>query len=335
MTDSSPVALTDLQVTRPEPDIDLRLLRAFLAVAQEGHFGRAADRLMVAQSALSRQVQQLERLLGAALFARTSRGARLTAVGRLVLPHAEQAVAQNHRLVRVVRSAAGRYATPTLTVSAPLPGPPGGLLAEAVRHFRGTHPDVQVSVVGLDDGDVAAALRDGRVDAALTWGGDLSADHAQVLLEEGAGALLSRHHAWAGSPEIPLAALTEDPLLFPVRERGHCWDSLNELAAAAQVRLTPVPTAPSAVPDLVAAGLGVSVVPASFGFAGYTDVVFVPLPGLRHRMSVVWQDGDSLAVAEAFVASCRSAAAGLSAAHPGIWSLPAGSPSGPRGRVVE
>ena len=56
-----------------------------------------------------------------------------------------------------------------------------------------------------------------------------------------------------------------------------------EMAAAAQVRLTPVPTAPSVVPDLVAAGLGVSVVPASFGFAGYTDVAFVPLSGLHHR----------------------------------------------------
>lgn len=323
MTDSSPVALADLQVTRSEPDIDLRLLRAFLAVAREGHFGHAADRLMVAQSALSRQVQQLERLLGAPLFTRTSRGARLTGVGRLVLPHAEEAVAQNRRLVRLARSAAGQYGTRTLTISAPLPSPPGGLLAEAVRHFRATHPDVQVSVVGLDDRDVAAALRDGRIDAALTWGGDLYADHARVLLEEGASALVSPRHAWAGAPEMPLAALTEDPFLFPVRERGHCWDSLNELAAAAQVRLTPVPTAPSAVPDLVAAGLGVSVVPASFGFAGYTDVAFVPLPGLHHRMSVVWQGGNSSAVARGFVASCRSSAAGLSAAHPGIWRLPA------------
>ncbi|MGW2778585.1 LysR family transcriptional regulator [Streptomyces olivaceoviridis] len=323
MTDSSPVTLADLQVTRSEPDIDLRLLRAFLAVAGEGHFGRAADRLMIAQSALSRQVQQLERLLGATLFTRTSRGARLTGVGRLVLPHAEQAVAQNRRLVRMARSAAGRYGARTLTISAPLPSPPGGLLAEAVRHFRATHPDVQVSVVGLDDGDVAAALRDGRIDAALTWGGDPYADHGQVLLEEGASALVSRHHAWAGATEMPLAALTEDPFLFPVRERGHCWDSLNELAAAAQVRLTPVPTAPSAVLDLVAAGLGVSVVPASFGFAGYTDVAFVPLPGLHHRMSVVRHGGDGSAVTEAFVASCRSAAAGLSAAHPGIWRQPA------------
>ncbi|MEV5956138.1 hypothetical protein AB0M11_20595 [Streptomyces sp. NPDC051987] len=84
---------------------------------------------------------------------------------------------------------------------------------------------------------------------------------------------------------MPLAARAEDPALFPVREREHC-----------------VPTAPSAVPDLVAAGLRVSVVPVSSGFAGYMDVAFVPLPGRHHRMSVVWHDAASFPVAEAFVA---------------------------------
>ncbi|MEU1366567.1 LysR family transcriptional regulator [Streptomyces sp. NPDC005803] len=322
MTDRTPVAVTDLQAQRSEPDIDPRLLRAFLAVAREGHFGRAADRLMVAQSALSRQVQQLERLLEVSLFARTPRGARLTAAGRLVVPHAENALAQNRRLVHLARAAAGREGTRTLRISAPLPSPPGGLLAEAVRHFRATHPDVQLSVVGLDDSDIAGALRDGRIDAALTWGRDLGADHAQVLLDEGASALLGRHHAFAGASEMPLGALVDEPVLFPVRERGHCWDALHEMAAAAHVRLTPVPTAPSAVPDLVAAGLGVSVVPASFRFAGYADVAFVPLPGLHHRMSVVWNGDSRRADVDGFVASCRAVATGLSASHPETWRLP-------------
>jgi DNA-binding transcriptional LysR family regulator len=322
VTDRSRVALADLQAARPEPDIDPRLLRAFLAVAREGHFGHAADSLKVAQSALSRQVQQLERLLGVSLFTRTSRGARLTAAGRLVVPHAENALSQNRRLVRLARAAAGREKTRTLKISAPLPSPPGGLLAEAVRHFRSTRPDVQLSVVGLDDSDIAAALRDGRIDAALTWGGDLGADHAQILLEEGASALVGRHHALADAPEMPLTALIDEPVLFPVRERGHCWDSLHEMAAAAEVRLTPVPTAPSAVPDLVAAGLGVSVVPASFRFAGYADVAFVPLPGLHHRMSVAWHGDSRPADVGDFVASCRAAATGLSTSHPGIWRLP-------------
>jgi DNA-binding transcriptional LysR family regulator len=322
VTEQPPVAPADLQATLSEPDIDPRLLRAFLAVAREGHFGHAADTLMVAQSALSRQVQQLERLLQVALFIRTSRGVRLTPVGRLVVPHAEKVIAQNRRLVRLARSAgAGQYAMRTLKISAPLPSPPGGLLTEAVRHFRSTHPDVQVSVVGLDDREIAAALRDGRVDATLTWGGEPTAEHSELLLEEGAGALLGRQHAWSGAQEMPLTALAGESILFPVREREHCWDSLTEMAAAAQVRLTPVPTAPSAVPDLVAVGLGVSVVPASFCFAGYTDVVLVPLPGLHHRMSVVWQDGGS-AVAEGFVTSCRAAAQHLSVSHPDIWRVP-------------
>ncbi|MFE9445128.1 LysR family substrate-binding domain-containing protein [Streptomyces sp. NPDC006602] len=246
-----------------------------------------------------------------------------------MVSHAENAIAQNRRLVRLARSAAaGQYEVKTLNISAPLPSPPGGLLAEAVRHFRSTHPDVQVSVAGLDDRDIAAALRDGRVDAALTWGDDLGADHVQVLLDEGASALLGRHHVWAGAPEMPLTALTDEPILFPVRERGHCWDALHEMAAAAHVRLTPVPTAPSAVPDLVAAGLGMSVVPTSFRFAGYSDVAFVPLHGLHHRMSVVWHGDDRPSVLADFVASCRAAAVGLSTSHPDIWRLPVPPVSG-------
>lgn len=119
---------------------------------------------------------------------------------------------------------------------------------------------------------------------------------------------------------MPLAALGEEPLLLPVRERGHCWAQLNAAARAARIRLTAIPTAPSAVLDLVAAGLGVSVVPASFRLAGRPGVTFVPVPGPHHRMGVRWHDDDSAAV-RGFVASCR-AAAGASVAHPDLWRLP-------------
>ncbi|MFF8592471.1 LysR family transcriptional regulator [Streptomyces sp. NPDC015220] len=311
---------------RPEPDIELRLLRAFLAVAEEGHFRHAADRLRVAQSALSRQVQQLERLLGVALFERTPRGAVLTGAGRLIVPHAERALAQNRRIVHAARSAAAGGGV-VLTVSAPLPGPPGSLLAEALRRFRGTRPDVQVSVTGLDDGDETAALAEGRVDAVLTW--DESTEDgcaSETLVEECTSALLGRSHPRARAAQITLRDLAGEPFLFPLRERRHCWEQLRTAALAARTELTAIPTAPSAVADLVAAGLGVSAVPSSFRFAGHPQVVHVPMPGLFNRMSVMWRgDDDSGAVAD-FVAACRAAARDLAAAHPDVWRLPEGSP---------
>ncbi|MGX1364845.1 DNA-binding transcriptional LysR family regulator [Streptomyces canus] len=316
------------RATPSEPDVEPRLLRAFLAVAQEGHFGHAASSIGVAQPALSRQVQQLERLLGVVLFDRTPRGAELTPGGRLIVPYAERALAHNRRLVRAARSvAAGHENAVVLTVSAPLPGPPGGLLAETLRSFRTAHPHVQVSVTGLDDHDETAALVGGRVDAVLTWD-EFPADGcvSEALIEEHTSALLGREHPKAHATEVTVSELADDPLLFPLRERGHCWAQLQAAAQAARVELNVIPTAPSAVTDLVAAGLGVSAVPASFRFAVHPEVAFVPIPGLYNRMSVMWRgDDDSEAVAD-FVSACRATARNLAAAHPDVWRP---APQGP------
>ncbi|MGA5551033.1 LysR family transcriptional regulator [Streptomyces pseudogriseolus] len=307
---------------RPEPDIGPRLLRAFLAIAREGHFGHAASRLRVAQPALSRQVQQLERLLGVELFVRTSRGAELTPAGELIVPEAERALGHNRRIVRIARSAAtGRAGV--LTISAPLPGPPGGLLAEAVRRFRGSGHDVGVSVIGLDDGEQRTALIDGRVDALLTWDQHGVAElAAEVLVEEHTSALLAQGHPWADEARVPLTALAGETFLFPLRERSHCWEQVSAAATTAGVGLAPVPTAPSAVPDLVAAGLGVSAVPDSFRFARYPGVAFVPIVGLSGRMSVMWRGDDASAEVAGFVAACRAAARALAGAHADVWRLP-------------
>lgn len=105
---TSPVTTPEppFRTTPSEPDVEPRLLRAFLAVAREGHFGHAARSIGVAQPALSKQVQQFERLLGVVLFDRTPRGAELTPGGRLIVPYAERALAHNRRLVRAARSVA-------------------------------------------------------------------------------------------------------------------------------------------------------------------------------------------------------------------------------------
>ena len=294
--------------TRQDPDVDPRLLRAFLAVAEEGHFGRAAARLRLAQPALSRQVQQLERALGVELFTRGPAGAELTEVGRLVRPEAARALAQNQRLVRTARAHAGAPG-PALTVAAPMPAPPGGLLAAAIRLFRVLHADVALAVVELDDDEQATALAEGRVDAALTWERPVRPGlTAEVLLTEPTVALLPAGHPLAGAASFPVAGFTDGPLLFPVAERSHCWAQLDTLAGSAGVRLDPIPTAPSAVTDLVAAGLGISAVPGSFGSSGRSDVAFVPVPGLVGEMSVLWRDDESAVLVLDFLDACRAAA---------------------------
>lgn len=308
--------------TVTDPDIEPRLLRAFLAVAREGHFGHAAAGLGIAQPALSRQVRQLERLLGTELFVRTPRGADLTEAGRTVVPEAERALDYNRRIARAAWSVAESGAG-VLTVSAPTPSPPGGLLAEAVRCLRSDRPDLRVSVVDIRDGQQAAALSAGHVDAVLTWGPPLGDELVtEALVEERISVLLDQGHPLVGAELLSLAALGGQSVLFPVSERSHSWTELEGAAAAEGVRITPVPTAPAAVPDLVAAGLGVSAVPGSFRFAGYPGVTLVPLEGLFGTMSVARRRDDDARAVTDFVAACRDAARCLAAAHNDVWRLP-------------
>ncbi|MGC0379702.1 LysR family transcriptional regulator [Streptomyces sp. SAI-229] len=303
-------------------DLDPRLLRAFLALAAEGHFGRAAARLSIAQPSLSRQVQQLERTLGVPLFHRTPHGTALTDAGRLIRPQAESVLAQNARLMQIARDRAG-LSPSVLTVAAPLPSPAGGLLSEAIHRFRDGREQARIAVLDLSDGDRTSALAQHRVDAVLTWGGpDLPGLAAEELVREPVHGLVTAGHPLEGAQQMPLSALADGPLLFPVEERWHCWAGLRDAAAAARIRLEPVPTAPAAVLDLVADGLGCSAVPASLRLSPSPDLAFVPLPGLSVLMSVMWRRTDDSPAVAAFVAACKSAATELIRKRPDIWSDP-------------
>ncbi|WP_030752008.1 LysR family transcriptional regulator [Streptomyces sp. NRRL S-31] len=305
---------------RPGPDVDPRWLRAFLAVAQERHFGRAAARLSMGQPSLSRHVQQLERALGIQLFHRSPHGVTLTEAGRLVLPDAESMLAQQSRLLRIARAYTDT-ARSALTVAAPLPSAAGGLLAEAIRRFQITRRHARIAVLDLSDEEQAGALAQHRVDAVLTWGQPAPAGlAAQPLVEEPVMGVVDAGHPLAGEALMPWSALAETALLFPVRERQHCWSVLSATANAAGTELNPVPTAPAAVLDLVAGGLGSSAVPASQSLGVSSRLAFVRLPELSVRMSVMWRQEDRSAAVSAFVAACRSAAVHLTRIHPDIWS---------------
>lgn len=144
--------------------VDLRLLRYFVAVAEERHVGRAAHRLHMTQPPLTRAIRELEDYVGVALFERTPKGVVPTAAGSVLYEEACALLRRADRIRERVTTAAG---TATLTI---------GTLADTAAHvgsrlvaaFRARHPHVQVRIHETDLGDPTAGLRAGLVDVALT-----------------------------------------------------------------------------------------------------------------------------------------------------------------------
>jgi DNA-binding transcriptional LysR family regulator len=140
-------------------DLHPRLLRCFVAVADELHFSRAADRLFLPQPWLSRTIRQLEGQVGAPLFVRNTRSVRLTSVGQRLLPAA--------RDVLEALDAVGRLAS-TRRAALRVPHVPGHDTAMlALDRLAATRPEVAVQELAIDDDEQLAALADGRIDVAV------------------------------------------------------------------------------------------------------------------------------------------------------------------------
>lgn len=138
----------------PGQDLELRLVRYFTVVAAHQHFGRAAAELHVAQPALSRQIQRLEKYLGVRLLDRTPQGTRLTPAGRTFLPRGQA-------LLQAARQAELAVREQTQTERIAIGYVEDLVITAAVRELRRHHPDAEISVVG-----VLVALRRGQADAA-------------------------------------------------------------------------------------------------------------------------------------------------------------------------
>ena len=149
--------------------MELRHLRYFVGVGEEQHFGRAAERLRIAQPALSRQIQDLERELGFALFDRLPRGVRLNAAGSLFLADARrilQDVAEAKR--RAERIALGRAGTLRVGIATALSW--HGLVVDSFRRFRSEQPDAQLELHHLISLHQIEAIRTGRLDVGFVTG---------------------------------------------------------------------------------------------------------------------------------------------------------------------
>ncbi|MEU1480313.1 LysR family transcriptional regulator [Streptomyces sp. NPDC005760] len=211
--------------------MDLDAVRTFVAVADAGRFQEAADRLAVTQQAVSKRVAALERDLGARLFTRTPRGARLTIDGQAFLPHARELLRAAERAAASVRP--GSRALRVDVIGRRLAP------AELLRAFHRTHPGIELDVVTLFDADAAvAALRSGTIDAtfrAVPQSAGRAADGIESVrvYDEPVQLLTGPGHALAGARSVELSRLTGHRIWMPGLVTGTEWGTYyDDLAAA-------------------------------------------------------------------------------------------------------
>ncbi|MGO4127053.1 LysR family transcriptional regulator [Inquilinus sp. YAF38] len=291
--------------------IELRHLRYFVAVAEEGHVTRAAERLGMQQPPLSQQIKALEQALGVPLLHRLPRGVLPTESGLVLLVEARAILAQLDRALETVRRTGrgeqGRIAVGFTSSAAFHP-----FVSAAIRGFREAAPQVEMAMEESSTGELVAALRLGRLDAAFIRSpvGDAAGLVVEPLLDEPMVAVVPAGHALAaGLDQIPLAALAEQPFVLYRRPSGPgLYDSIIAACRAAGFSPRIVQEAPRLVStlSLVEAGLGVSIVPASMARLDAGGVATLRLAEhLVAPLHLARRDAEPLGATERFVEHVR------------------------------
>jgi DNA-binding transcriptional LysR family regulator len=293
-------------------DVDARLWRAFTAVAEELHYGRAAERLHITQPALSRQIRDLERALGVTLFDRTSRRVALSRAGQALLGQARRALAESDRAVRLARLAAhGDWGELTIAV---LPAASLALLPAIIRAYRDSHPAIGVTITERFDDEQLAALTAGRIDAGfLRTAAAPPGIRLETLLTEPVLAGLPADHRLARHDRLALSELAGEPFVFFPRHRSVlAYDEFIASCRAAGFSPAIVQEASGiAALGLVAAGLGVTVVAASYRALSLEGVRFVPVVGYQLALQAAWAADNTNTALPGLLATARQIAAQL------------------------
>jgi DNA-binding transcriptional LysR family regulator len=263
--------------------MELRHLRYFLAVAEEGNFTRAAARLGIGQPPLSQQIRDLETEIGAMLFHRVPHGAELTAAGAAFLPEAKASLAAAEK-ARLAAQSANRGETGRLSLGFTASSAFNPVVSTTIRRFQARWPDVQLSLTEMNTLGLMQKLQHGELDATFFRPGRDDPDGIRLkrLPDEPMVVALPASHALAKRKTLPLALLAKEPfILFPRLVGLSLYDDVVRACREAGFELKVAQEAPqiSSVVNLVAADLGVSIVPASISQIKLAGVAYRPIEG--------------------------------------------------------
>ncbi len=291
--------------------MEFRHLRYIIAVAEEGHITRAAERLGIAQPALSRLIKAIEQEINVQLFRRVPRGVELTDAGRTFLDGARATFANLDRTLesarRTARGEEGRISVAFTSSTAFHP-----LVPRVIREFRETFPLVAVTLAQGNAAELIEHVESDRIDAAFIRIHIVKLEGLvfHPLLEEPLVVALPKGHALARGQAravLPLKGLSDETFVVN-RQRSIGGDARCCLCRVSRSRLQPrfgqeAPHVISMLP-LVAAGIGVALVPASLQHMNIRGVAYRRLTGspqLKVPLNLASRRGDTSAVVRQFV----------------------------------
>lgn len=285
---------------------DLRRLRYFVAVAEELHFGRAARRLNVSQPPLSVQIRTLEREVGVQLLVRTQRRVELTEAGRVLLEEARRLLGQAEAAVSHARGAAqGTIGRLTIGFVSTVDY---SILPPLVRRFRQKHPGVALKLLELTGDRQQALLQSGEVDLGLSiLPSPMRGLTLRPVLCEPLIAAVPVNHRFAVHRRIALRVLSSEPFVQFPRELA---PGLYDLAIAAcrmagfTPHLAQEAIQMQTIVGLVAAGLGVALVPRCMSRLQRSDVRYLALDarGFEVETVALWHSENRAPALAALVA---------------------------------
>lgn len=290
--------------------MEFRHLRCFVVLAEELHFGRAAQRLAMTQPPLSLSIQQLEASVGARLFERNSRGVALTAAGEAFLPRAQALLVQAAQAAREARDV-GQGVEGQLRI-----GFAGTVLyrglPQVLRSFGLGHPRMRLTLRELSSSEQLVELVHDRLDLGFVHTTRVPAGFSQILVSSQpfVACLPSGHPQLAQSGPLPLHHLQGEPFAIVMRAvspdyhdriLAACADAGFEPAIAFELRHW------LSVVSVIGQGLGVGLVPAALQQAGLPGVAFRPLaqPLAPYDTHCLWRTGRDLSALGAFLDAVR------------------------------
>ena len=289
--------------------MELRQLRYFVAVGEEQHYGRAAQRLRVAQPALSRQIQNLEEEIGFKLFDRLPRGVKITAAGKLFLDDARRILKEiTDATVRAKRIGTGLAGTLRVGFVQSLSW--HGIVPESLRHFRVHRPEAELRLKPLSTTEQIGAVRSGSLDAGYIFTMEETASELNQLRVGFVNVMLAAPvgHTLTKLRKLQLRDLIDAPfILFPRLVSPVFFDRL--MAACARGGLK-TPHVVQETPDeaiilsLVACNIGVGFVSSASRWRCPPDVALLSVTDLNLRLpfALIWRkDNDSPLLAKFLV----------------------------------